>query len=409
MQINIVSEFQNDPDIGTAKSIVNKCVHCGFCTATCPTYQVLGDELDGPRGRIYLMKEMLEGGAVTSRTQSHLDRCLTCRNCESTCPSGVQYGRLVDIGRRYVDERVTRPLMQRLQRWAIRETLSRRDVFAFLFGLARFVRPVLPATLQRKVQLPQPAGTWPTARGTRQMLLHEGCVQPALMPNVDAATARVMAKLGIELIVAPKAACCGAIRQHLNDHVGAHAEFKRNIDAWWPYVAQGVDTIVINASGCGAMIKEYGDLLAHDPLYAEKARQISTMAKDLSEILPEHSDALVSLTQKQGSTAPSNITYHPPCTLQHGQKIRGAVESLLGKLGVTVKLCQDSHLCCGSAGTYAILQPEMSQTLLDRKLGNLLKTNPNEIVSANVGCINHLQSGTEVPVRHWIELVDRMI
>ena len=409
MQINIVSEFQNDPDIGTAKSIVNKCVHCGFCTATCPTYQVLGDELDGPRGRIYLMKEMLEGGAVTARTQSHLDRCLTCRNCESTCPSGVQYGRLVDIGRRYVDERVTRPLMQRLQRWAIRETLSRRRVFAFLFGLARFVRPVLPGTLKNKVQLPQPSGTWPTARGTRQMLLHEGCVQPALMPNVDAATARVMAKLGIGLIVAPKAECCGAIRQHLNDHEGAHAQFKRNIDAWWPYVDQGVDTIVINASGCGAMIKEYGELLAHDPLYAEKAQRISAMAKDLSEILPEHAEALVSLRQQKGGDAPSNITYHPPCTLQHGQKIRGSVESLLGKLGVTVKLCQDSHLCCGSAGTYAILQPEMSQTLLDRKLGNLLKTNPHEIISANVGCINHLQSGTEVPVRHWIELVDRMI
>ena len=409
MQINIVSEFQNDPDIGTAKSIVNKCVHCGFCTATCPTYQVLGDELDGPRGRIYLMKEMLEGGAVTARTQSHLDRCLTCRNCESTCPSGVQYGRLVDIGRRYVDERVTRPLMQRLQRWAIRETLSRRRVFAFLFGLARFVRPVLPGTLKKKVQLPQPSGTWPTARGTRQMLLHEGCVQPALMPNVDAATARVMAKLGIELIVAPKAECCGAIRQHLNDHQGAHAQFKRNIDAWWPYVDQGVDTIVINASGCGAMIKEYGELLAHDPLYAEKARQIAAMARDLSEILPEHAEALVSLRQQKDGDAPSNITYHPPCTLQHGQKIRGSVESLLGKLGVTVKLCQDSHLCCGSAGTYAILQPEMSQTLLDRKLGNLLKTNPHEIISANVGCINHLQSGTEVPVRHWIELVDRMI
>ena len=409
MQINIVSEFQNDPDIGTAKSIVNKCVHCGFCTATCPTYQVLGDELDGPRGRIYLMKEMLEGGAVTARTQSHLDRCLTCRNCESTCPSGVQYGRLVDIGRRYVDERVTRPLMQRLQRWAIRETLSRRSVFSFLFGLARFVRPVLPGTLKMKVQLPQPSGTWPTARGSRQMLLHEGCVQPALMPNVDAATARVMAKLGIELLIAPKAECCGAIRQHLNDHEGAHAQFKRNIDAWWPYVDQGVDTIVINASGCGAMIKEYGELLAHDPLYAEKARQISAMARDLSEILPEYADTLVSQAQKKGGTTPSHITYHPPCTLQHGQKIRGAVESLLGKLGVTVKLCQDSHLCCGSAGTYAILQPEMSQTLLDRKLGNLLKTNPHEIVSANVGCINHLQSGTEVQVRHWIELVDRMI
>ena len=410
MQINIVPEFSHDRDIDAAKSIINKCVHCGFCTATCPTYQVLGDELDGPRGRIYLMKEMLEGAPVTAKTQSHLDRCLTCRNCESTCPSGVRYGRLVDIGRRYVDERVLRPLHERMIRWGIRETLSRRTVFGLLFGVARFVRPVLPSTLKKKVQVPPAAGVWPTRKSARQMLLHEGCVQPALMPNVDAATARVFDKLGIELVIARTAECCGAIRQHLNDHQGAEAQMKRNIDAWWPYIEKGIDTIVINASGCGAMIKEYAELLAHEPAYADKARQISAMAKDVSEIIPDYANALAQLAQdKRAHGAPARVTYHPPCTLQHAQKIRGAVEGLLGRLGVTVSLCQDSHLCCGSAGTYAILQPDMSEVLRDRKLANLIKTDPQEIVSGNVGCINHLQSGTDVAVRHWIELVDRLI
>ena len=410
MQINIAPAFRADQDIDTFKSIVNKCVHCGFCTATCPTYQVLGDELDGPRGRIYLMKEMVEGAPVTAKTQSHLDRCLTCRNCESTCPSGVRYGRLVDIGRRYIDERVARPLHQQLMRWSIRETLSRRAVFSVLYGIARLLRPVMPLTLKKKIQLPQPAGEWPVGKATRQMLLHEGCVQPALMPNVDSATARVFDKLGIKLLKAPKAECCGAIRQHLDDHQGAEAQMKRNIDAWWPYLGRGVDTIVINASGCGAMIKHYGEVLAHDPRYAERAARISGMARDVSEILPEYTEQIRTLVQaKAESNLPQRITYHPPCTLQHAQKIRGPVEDLLTQLGVTVKLCQDSHLCCGSAGTYAILQPEMSQTLLARKLDHLLKTDPEEIVSANVGCINHLQSGTDVPVRHWVELIDRMI
>ena len=410
MQIQIVPEFQNDADIGAVKAIINKCVHCGFCTATCPTYQVLGDELDGPRGRIYLMKEMVEGAPVTAKTQSHLDRCLTCRNCESTCPSGVRYGRLVDIGRRYVDERVVRPLSQRAMRWAMRETLSRRNVFGFLFGIARFVRPVLPASLQKKVQPPQPAGVWPTAKSTRQMLLHEGCVQPSMMPNVDSATARVFDKLGIELVTVSSAECCGAIRQHLSDHHGAEAQMKRNIDAWWPYVENGVDTIVINASGCGVMIKDYAEILAHDPVYAEKAKRISAMAKDVSEILPTFASEIEVLAkQKRAGGLPERVTYHPPCTLQHGQKIRGAVETLLGNLGVSVRLCQDSHLCCGSAGTYSILQADLSQELRDRKLTNIMKTEPQEIVSGNVGCINHLQSGTDVPVRHWIELIDRMI
>jgi glycolate oxidase iron-sulfur subunit len=410
MQINIVSEFKNDRDIDAVQSIVNKCVHCGFCTATCPTYQVLGDELDGPRGRIYLMKQLVEGAPVTEKTQNHLDRCLTCRNCESTCPSGVRYGRLVDIGRRYVDERVVRPLSQRLQRWLMRETLSRRGVFAFLLGAGRAVRPLLPATLKKKIQLAEPAGQWPAGTHKTKMLLHVGCVQPAMMPNVDAATARVFDKLGIELLIASDAECCGAIRQHLNDHHGAEAQMKRNIDAWWPHVENGLDTIVINASGCGVMIKDYAEILAQDPVYADKAKRISAMARDVSEILPERAAQIAALAQtKRNGGTPERVTYHPPCTLQHGQKLRGAVEGLLSSLGVSVKLCQDSHLCCGSAGTYSILQPALSQELLSRKLTHILKTEPQEIVSGNVGCINHLQSGTDVPVRHWIELIDRMI
>ena len=410
MQINIVSEFKNDRDIDAVKSIVNKCVHCGFCTATCPTYQVLGDELDGPRGRIYLMKQMVEGAPVTEKTQSHLDRCLTCRNCESTCPSGVRYGRLVDIGRRYVDERVVRPLSQRVQRWLMRETLSRRGIFSFLLGAGRSVRPFLPATLKKKIQLAPPAGQWPATTHKTRMLLHVGCVQPALMPNVDAATARVFDKLGVELVIASDAECCGAIREHLSDHHGAEGQMKRNIDAWWPHVENGLDTIVINASGCGVMIKDYAEILAHDPAYADKAKRISAMAKDVSEILPTYAAQLGTLAQnKRQGAMPERVTYHPPCTMQHGQKIRGHVEALLGGLGVTVRLCQDSHLCCGSAGTYSILQPELSKELLGRKLTNILKTEPQEIVSGNVGCINHLQSGTDVPVRHWIELIDRMI
>jgi glycolate oxidase iron-sulfur subunit len=414
MQIKIAPAFEHEQDIGTVKSIINKCVHCGFCTATCPTYQVLGDELDGPRGRIYLMKEMVEGAAVTSKTQIHLDRCLTCRNCESTCPSGVRYGRLVDIGRRYVESRVGRPTWQKLHHWLIRETLSRRGLFSFLLGMARFLRPIMPSAMQKKIQVVPPAGAWPSpdsARSAkRQMLLHLGCVQPALMPNVDAATARVFDKLGVALITTTEAGCCGAIRQHLHDHAGAHAQIKANIDAWWPYVAQGVDTLVINASGCGVMIKEYGDLLADDPIYADKARQIAAMAKDVSEILPAYAQELAALVQaREGGHQPARVTYHPPCTLQHGLKIRGGVEGLLEQLGVRVSLCHESHLCCGSAGTYSILQPVMSQTLLERKLGNILKTSPDEIVSGNVGCINHLQSGTAIPVRHWIELIDRMI
>lgn len=410
MQINITPEFRNDPDIGAVKAIVNKCVHCGFCTATCPTYQVLGDELDGPRGRIYLMKQMVEGAPITAKTQSHLDRCLTCRNCETTCPSGVRYGRLVDIGRRYVDERVVRPLSQRIERWLMRETLSRRPIFSFLLGVGRALRPVMPATLKKKIQHAQAAGQWPTATHKTKMLLHVGCVQPALMPNVDAATARVFDKLGVELVIASDAECCGAIRQHLSDHHGAEAQMKRNIDAWWPHVESGVETIVINASGCGVMIKDYAEILAHDSAYAAKAERISKIAKDVSEILPVYQTDLVALaTTKRADDMPERVTYHPPCTLQHGQKIRGPVEGLLGALGVSVRLCQDSHLCCGSAGTYSILQPELSQELLGRKLTNLLKTEPQEIVSGNVGCINHLQSGTDVPVRHWIELIDRMI
>jgi glycolate oxidase iron-sulfur subunit len=412
MQIDIVREFLQDPDINAAKSILNQCVHCGFCTATCPTYQVLGDELDGPRGRIYLIKEMLEGAPVSSKTQSHLDRCLTCRNCETTCPSGVRYGRLVDIGRRLVDERVKRPMHERLSRWLIREILSRRTLFTALFASGRFIRPLMPSALKKKVQKPTPPGALPahTMQASRTMILHVGCVQPAMMPNVDAASIRVFDKLGIRLKIAPHAGCCGAIRQHLDDHDGARIDMKRNIDAWWPLVIQGIDTIVTNASGCGVMLKSYGELLADDPSYADKATKISAMARDISEILTEYTPELKGLAQqKTNDLMPDRVTYHPPCTLQHGQQIRGSVEVLLGQLGISVLLCQDSHLCCGSAGTYSIVQPALSRILLDRKLDSLRRTNPQLIVSGNVGCINHLQSGTDVPVQHWVELVDRMI
>jgi len=413
MQITLADFLRNTPEGEEAQSIVGKCVHCGFCTATCPTYQLLGDELDGPRGRIYLMKQVLEGQPVTESTRLHLDRCLTCRNCESTCPSGVQYGRLVDIGRQVVDDRleaagVQRPAAERAMRWVLRETLTRPALFGPALRLGQMVRPLLPVALRNKVPPLQDAGTRPRRTLARKMLLLEGCVQPAMSPNINAATARVFDRLGVELVVAREAGCCGAIRYHTGDHVGGLDNMRRNIDAWWPHVEAGAEAIVMTASGCGALVKEYGHLLRHDPRYADRARRISALTRDLSEILPDFAADL----QAQAGAVPREgrrVAYHPPCTLQHGQQIRGKVEALLGRLGVEVKLCADSHLCCGSAGTYSVLQPELSYKLRDDKLAKLQACEPEAIVSANIGCITHLQSGTETPVMHWIELVDRVL
>ncbi|MBP5990951.1 MAG: glycolate oxidase subunit GlcF [Piscinibacter sp.] len=409
MQTTLAPEFQGTREGAEAEAILRKCVHCGFCTATCPTYQLLGDELDGPRGRIYLIKQVMEGRPVTSATQQHLDRCLTCRNCESTCPSGVQYGHLVEIGRKVVEERVERPAGERAVRWLLKEGLT-SPLFGPAMKLGRLLRPLLPATLRDKVPAAAPpqAHRWPTREHERKVLMLMGCVQPAMMPNINSATARVLDAAGIQTLVADEAGCCGAIRTHLNDIEGGLADMRRNIDAWWPLVSAGkVEAIVMNASGCGAQVKDYGHALAHDPAYAERAQRISELTKDLSELLP---DLVPRLKPRLRSRGPKKLAFHPPCTLQHGQQLRGGVETNLAALGFEVQLAQcESHLCCGSAGTYSVLQPELSKRLRDRKLSHLEPLRSEVIVSANIGCIQHLATGTATPVRHWVEVLDEAL
>ena len=412
MQTQLAPEFLNTPDGLQAEAILRKCVHCGFCTATCPTYQLLGDELDGPRGRIYLIKQVLEGEMPTRKTQLHLDRCLSCRNCESTCPSGVQYGHLIDIGRKLVDERVPRPAGERAVRWALKEGLP-SPLFGPAMKIGQAVRGLLPGPLKNKVPARQEAGQWPARSHARKMLMLAGCVQPAMMPNINSATARVLDAASIEVVLAAKAGCCGAVKYHLNDQDGGKAEMRRNIDAWWPFVEAGVEALVMNASGCGVTVKEYGYLLKGEPAYAEKAARISALTRDLSELLPVITEALRAsrpdLMEKIAASAPK-LAFHPPCTLQHGQQLRGGVEQHLGSLGFDIKVSlNEAHLCCGSAGTYSVLQPEIAYQLRDRKLANLGQMAPEVIVSANIGCITHLQSGTATPVRHWVELLDEAL
>ena len=410
MQTNLAPQYVGTPEGEAAEAILRKCVHCGFCTATCPTYQLLGDELDGPRGRIYLMKQVFEGATPTRATQQHLDRCLTCRNCESTCPSGVQYGHLVDVGRKVVDAQVQRPMGERLLRWALKEGLP-SPLFAPAMKLGQAVRGVLPVKLKAKVPAPQTAErngvVWPTQTHARKVLMLAGCVQPAMLPNINTATARVLNAAGIQTIVAPEAGCCGAVKFHLNDQDGGMVHMRNNIDAWWPFVEQGVEAIVMNASGCGVMVKDYGHVLKDDAAYAAKAKRISELTQDLSELLP---DLVPVLKPKLNATALANAgmqAFHPPCTLQHGQQLKGGVEKHLVDLGFAIQVANtEAHLCCGSAGTYSVLNPEISTTLRDRKLGHLDALQPKAILSANVGCITHLQSGTDVPVKHWVEVLD---
>jgi glycolate oxidase iron-sulfur subunit len=406
MQTHLSPEFKDTPEGREAEAILRKCVHCGFCTATCPTYQVLGDELDGPRGRIYLIKQMLEGEQPTQKTQLHLDRCLTCRNCESTCPSGVEYGHLVDIGRRIVEEKVPRGASANALRWTLREGLP-SPLFAPAMRMGQAVRGLLPKVLQAKVPARQQAGSLPTREHARKVLMLAGCVQPSMMPNINTATARVLDAAGIQTLVAHSAGCCGAVKFHLNDQEGGRAQMRANIDAWWPYVESGrVEAIVMNASGCGVTVREYGHFLRHDAAYAARAGRISELTRDLSELLPDIVPALRGKVK-----APAGLlAFHPPCSLQHGQQLRGGVEKYLGELGFTVRLALgESHLCCGSAGTYSVLQPEIAKELRDRKLGHLGELNPQAIVSANMGCIAHLQSGTRTPVRHWVEILDECL
>ena len=407
MQTHLSPEFAQRADGQAAEAILRKCVHCGFCTATCPTYQLLGDELDGPRGRIYLIKQVLEGAQPTRKTQQHLDRCLTCRNCETTCPSGVDYGHLVDIGRAIVDEKVERPAGERAVRWLLKEGLP-SPLFAPAMKVGQAVRGLLPDALKAKVPAPRPAGRWPTATHARRVLMLGGCVQPAMAPSINAATARVLDAAGIQTVIAPEAGCCGAVKFHLNDQDGARAQMRANIDAWWPHIEQGVEAIVMNASGCGVTVKEYGHILQDDPAYTARAARISELTRDLSELLPALVPALRDRVKRPA--ADRVIGFHPPCTLQHGQKLKGGVEQHLGELGFTVAVARnEAHLCCGSAGTYSVLNPDIAYTLRDRKLGHLNELKPAVIASANIGCITHLQSGTGTPVRHWVEVLDEAL
>jgi glycolate oxidase iron-sulfur subunit len=408
MQTSLADFIRDTPQGREADAILRKCVHCGFCAATCPTYQLLGDELDGPRGRIYLMKQVLEGVPATAKTQLHLDRCLTCRACETTCPSGVDYGRLLDIGRHIVEEEVGRGGAESLKRRALRAVIPNPLVFKSLLRLGRLARPLLPAALKRKVPPAAAAAKpWPQSSHARRMLVLEGCVQPSLSPATNAAAARVLDRLGISLVRAPNAGCCGAVSFHLSAQDEALTYMRRNIDAWWPHIEQGAEAIVMTASGCGVMVKDYGHLLSHDPAYAEKARRISELTKDISEVILAEMAKLKSLiTHHSSLITRQRVAFHAPCSLQHGLKIKGTVESLLTEIGYTLTLVPDSHLCCGSAGTYSILQPELSQRLLANKINALTGESPNAILTANIGCQSHLQTATTLPVRHWIEAID---
>lgn len=408
MHVRLTDELRGTADGDAAAAILGRCVHCGFCTAACPTYRVLGDELDGPRGRIYLIRSALEGAPAGVSTQEHLDRCLTCRACEPACPSGVEYGRLLDVGRRVVDAQVPRPWSQRAVRALMRATLTRPLLFAGLVGVGQAFAPLLPRAWRRLLPVRRaPMRAWPSARHERRVLLLAGCVQPGLAPNVAVATARVLDRLGVASVVASEAGCCGALRQHLGDPDGALAAARRNVDAWWPHVQSGIDAVVMNASGCGAQVREYAHLLRGDPAYAERAARIVALTCDVAEFVASRLDELPA----RSASAPSaqRVVFHPPCTLQHAQRVRGAVERVLVRLGATVVPFADAQVCCGSAGTYSLLQPRIARELRDRKLAALAAAAPDEILSANVGCIAHLASAAGVPVRHWIEWADDVL
>ncbi|NWG38574.1 MAG: glycolate oxidase subunit GlcF [Hydrogenophilaceae bacterium] len=407
MQTQLADSLKDTPEGREADRILRTCVHCGFCLATCPTYQILGDELDSPRGRIYLMKQMLEGAAVTNRTLTHLDRCLTCRNCETTCPSGVEYGKLLDIGRKLAESKVARPLSQQLQRKALATMLPQKKLFGGLLKLGRMAKPFLPATLSLKIP-PSPLsrqGREAITPHARKMLVLAGCVQPALAPQINEAATRVLDGIGISLIEAENAGCCGALSFHLNFQEQGLEAMRRNIDAWWPHVQAGAEAIMMTASGCGVTVKEYGHHLRHDSRYAEKAARISALTRDVSEVLLSEEAALRGWLARRGPRESSRVSFHAPCTLQHGQKITGVVEALLTVAGHTIMPVSESNLCCGSAGTYSLLEPDISSKLRDRKLGHLSAPQPDVIATANIGCLTHLQSGTPIPVRHWVELL----
>ena len=420
VQTLISPEFASDPRVGEIDSILRKCVHCGMCLATCPTYQLLGDELDSPRGRIYQIKQVVEGHAPTADTLRHLDRCLTCRNCETPCPSGVNYGHLVDQGRALVEERVSRGLTDRIKRRLLLTVLPYPSRIGRMVRLGQWVRPLLPAGLKRRVTAVAPPGVWPSPRHERRLLVLGGCVQPSLTPATNSAAARVLDACGVSLIRVRNADCCGAVPFHLNQHDDAKVHMRRNIDAWWPEINNGAYGILVTASGCGVMLKDYGHVLADDPDYAQKAARISELAMDtvqaVQQALSRVDDTRMRAVQR-AAAAIGPVAFHPPCTLQHGQRLAGVTEGLLRRMGFGLTRVADSHLCCGSAGTYSLFQPELALQLRENKVSALQAERPAVIATANIGCQVHIAQGVEsdntsgklTPVVHWIELVDRAL
>jgi len=408
MQTTLAASIKDTPQGREADAILRSCVHCGFCLATCPTYQLLGDELDSPRGRIYLMKQMLEGAPVTGETQLHLDRCLTCRSCETTCPSGVRYGKLLDIGRSLTEQRVERQTIPALKRYVLRKVLPHRRRFAAAYALARLVRGILPREIRAKVpQKERRSQNWPPVRHARRVILLEGCVQPTLTPAVNVAAAHVLDRIGISVVRVTAAGCCGAVAHHLSAHEDAHQQLKHNIDALWPHVEAGVEAIIMTASACTAMLTDYGHLLREDPVYAARAARVSHLAREMSDVLLANATTLKEALRANGKAEPGpKVAFQSPCTLQHALKIRGVVESLLGEAGFLLTHVPDGHLCCGSAGTYSILQPALSARLLNDKVAALEQGDPAIIATANIGCQTHLRTGTSRPVLHWIQLME---
>ena len=407
METQLAPFIRDTPEGKEADAILRACVHCGFCTATCPTYQLLGDELDGPRGRIYLIKQVLEGATPTAKTQLHLDRCLTCLSCETTCPSGVRYGHLVDIGRKIVDQQVPRPPFEKAQRTALRRGLLSRPLFGAALAAGRLARAFLPNPLARRIPESRPAGQWPVARHSRKMVIAEGCVQPSIAPNIDAAMARVLDRVGISAVRAQYGECCGALPHHLGEQEEALALARRNIDAWWPHLDRDCEAVIVTASGCGVMVRDYGHLLRNDPGYAERARRVSELARDPIEVVAQEWKRIA--PQVAMDLGAVKVAFHAPCTLQHGLRLRGQVEDILQALGYSLTPVADPHLCCGSAGTYSILQPELATRLRQNKLAALEAGHPKVIATANIGCLTHLAAGARRPVRHWIELLDERL
>jgi glycolate oxidase iron-sulfur subunit len=407
MQTNIDEALKNTHAGLEAERILRSCVHCGFCTATCPTYRLLGDELDGPRGRIYLIKGLLEGKETSDKTQMHLDRGLTCLACETSCPSGVEYGHLLDIGRQVINKKVRRTLTERSYRYLLRKILPYPKRVSFFLRLGRGLRFILPGKFRQMIpenkRVRITGSTRRRVKYGRKMILFTGCVQPLLSPETNCASTRVLNRLGIETIISHGESCCGAINHHMADDDSGLTFIKNNIDVWWPYIEEGIEAIIISASGCGTMIKDYGYILRNDADYKDKAHQVSIMAKDIGEIIVAEE---IETLRKMIKVNSRRIAFQNPCSLQHGQKIKDETEVLFKKLGYQIENIADANQCCGSAGTYSLLQTELSEKLRRKKISALEAVKPDVIMTANIGCQLHLQQATEIPVKHWIEILE---